>query len=227
MVMLSFSFNVASSAILIKMFFVIVIFEQCFGISNCKLYLDKSILIKINAVLLFDNSISILQILIRYQGFQRDSYNGAANHKSELPLPPGPVRPTEAWRTPPDSPQKYPRPPSPLSSVPTQRIRTPLQVGDGSLKGFRLPSPAFRLPLSNSTDISSKSHSSNHNVHERALPLEDDSGVFPRNINSASRSLKPMTDAKIPFTGDKDTDANIMAFIKARESLMKRKGPNS
>lgn len=43
-------------------------------------------------------------------------------------------------------------------------------------------------------------------------------------MSSGNRLLKPISDAKIPLTGDKDTDANIMAFIKARESLMKRKG---
>ena len=43
-----------------------------------------------------------------------------------------------------------------------------------------------------------------------------------RHSGSITPSSGGLNSGKIPLTGDKETDADIMAFVKARESLMKR-----
>lgn len=162
---------------------------------------------------------------MRPKSAQKQLFNGNGNWNPDMPLPPTYIKTQEAWKTPPDSPQRYPKPPAQPSNVTSvQRTKMPMQIGREPVKGnFRLPAPAFRLPMANHMGVEQNSSHSAPSI--RASPGENGNGVLQRSMSSGTRVLKPMSDAKIPLTGDKDTDANIMAFIKARESLMKRKGP--
>lgn len=155
---------------------------------------------------------------------QKQLFNGNENWTNDMPLPSTFIKTQEAWKTPPDSPQRYPKPPSlPSNGLSPQRTKRPGQIGNEPAKGnFRLPAPAFRLPLANPIGVE---QNSSHSAPSLRAP-HGENGELQRSMSSGTRALKPMSDAKISLTGDKDTDANIMAFIKARESLMKRKGPN-
>ncbi|XP_039253438.1 kinesin-like protein KIF6 [Styela clava] len=147
----------------------------------------------------------------------RSRPSSSSHHRlNRIEQPQNPIKTTEAWRTPPESPQRFEqnfnnRSLSNTSLSPLQRVSP---IGDVGLPGYAKPSPpiGFNLPMPDSVSR----QSTNQSLNNSSLSLKSQRSGF----NMTQRHLK---ESQIPTTGDSNTDANILAFIKARESLMQKK----
>nr|CAB3259114.1 kinesin-like protein KIF6 [Phallusia mammillata] len=125
----------------------------------------------------------------------------------------------QAWRTPPVSPEK---------KASSQRRKTdditppgPLSPREASLSRGRNALTDLRRNHNSDSDLRHMStrRSANEHVEVAARFARPPSGSRSNALRTSSGESSV---GKIPLTGDRETDADILAFVKARESLMKK-----
>lgn len=166
--------------------------------------------------------------------------------QTKVPLPPHSLRMNEAWRTPPESPNKVidgktsgrvkhrlastsainPSFPvehhtSEINEKNDYRMRHNVtkQESDGHSANFI---PKMAMNFRNNDTITNR-YSNTSASHSAPTHASDSISRYPlRSLSGGPEGVISGSERKIPFTGDSKTDANILAFIKARESLMQK-----
>ncbi|XP_033125749.1 kinesin-like protein KIF6 [Anneissia japonica] len=155
------------------------------------------------------------------------------DHKHPSPAPPR--TPSNAWRTPPVSPLK------PLDQSGTSIHTQPSQYQKNSTQPVESKAESGRRTSHRQqrnallAGLASQGHrdfgSTESSSHYRSGSSANDSSYHGNSTDTQSsrrsKSSSAVSSSAVQLTGDKRADADIMAFIKARQNLLKQRDHNS